>query len=107
MNPDLRPHDRIRVQCPQGHELYPDGVYVKTLFNNYGVQLARAQRVEYGVTNSWIRARAKSLAEKHDLELSEDSICKVDTVARAPAYRLTAAQWEWMKHACKACDKKE
>lgn len=46
MNPDLRPRDRIQVQCPQGHELYPDGVYVKTLFNNYGVRLSRTQRAE-------------------------------------------------------------
>lgn len=72
MNTNLRPTDRIQVQCPQGHELYRDGVYVKTLFNNYGVRLARTQRVE-------------------------------DT----SSYRLSAAQWEWMKHSCTECEKKK
>lgn len=45
-NKTLYAEAKVMVQCPQGHEMYPNGVKIKTLWNNHGIRLGRNQQVD-------------------------------------------------------------
>lgn len=83
--------DIISVQCPKGHDMYPNGILAKTLWDNEGVRFRDCQEI---VPPEWKR-RGKIPRDDQP------------PLYKYGCYRFTEAQYEWVGVECKECAKGE
>jgi len=96
------PNDIVGVQCPRGHDLYPKGVKVSTLWKNNGIRFTdrqkivptEAERQMWFVMSPYYRQGDKRPEDGHPEHYKNG------------CYRLTEEQYAWVGIKCKECPKK-
>lgn len=85
----------VGVQCPKGHDLYPNGVMPKLLWDAYGIRLEDNQQV------------VLSLMEREWFFLKKGEAKSVDDQPshyKNGCYRFTADQFAWTSTKCPVCE---
>lgn len=92
---------KVKLLCPQGHELFPNGISFVSLYKTYAVRLDSSQCVAKGY--DWDRAYDKmsSLTDGTIDRVSFDKGRNKDVVL-CPTYKVGAGQMKLLP-ACKGC----
>lgn len=89
---------KVKLLCPEGHDLYPNGIGTKTLYDNFGVRLSADQKVKKEEAR-FISVVCMSGNEQDALkELQEKK-----AIASMTIYQLSSAQFKLLKRVCKEC----
>ena len=91
---------KVRLQCPAGHVIYPQGVIVGTLYKNYGIRLLMSQRVEQGYDFAKLESTMAKM--RHQQSVGKRWV-NSDPNLR-DCYRLTEQQMVTMGAKCKECE---
>lgn len=95
-----KPKTKVRLQCPSGHVIFPNGVIVGTLYKNHGIRLLLSQRVEKGYDFAKLESIMRS---QHGFVSAGKQWVNPDVNLR-DCYRLTQQQMVTMGATCKACE---
>lgn len=99
-----KPKQKVKLQCPSGHEMYPNGITVKALYENFGVRLLESQKVKDGYDFDRAERIMRGMLERSGHQLS-GNINRNKDVDLCPTYKLTSGQMSYVKPDCKECSK--
>lgn len=97
------PKNLISVQCPNGHDMYPNGIVAKTLWNNNGVRFNDRQEI---VPSEWKRDVAYWKQEGVEWG-AKRPVDGHPPLYKYGCYRFTEEQYKWVGTECKECAKQE
>lgn len=96
------PKDKVMLECPHEHALYPDGITAGTLYTKYGIRLLdKTQLVRPGY--DW--RRATDFMRRQGFSEAEIRASRNNEIALCPVYRLTEQQMSAIGKPCKECTK--
>jgi len=98
-----KPKTKVRLQCPAGHAIFPNGMIVGNLYKNHGVRLLLSQRVEQGYDFAKLESTMAKMRNQHGLVSIGKHWVNPDVNLR-DCYRLTQQQMVAMGAKCEDCD---
>ncbi len=95
---NVKSKQKVMVHCPNDHNLFPDGIAVKTLYDNFGVRLSDEQVIKKEQSSFVTGIYVSRKGEDPDVAIQR---------ARLDAYllkfRLGEGQFKLLKRVCPEC----